>query len=100
MKRMEKNPPRTPGEILIQDFLKPRGMPQSNFALRIGVTGACINHIVSGRNRVSAQLALRFEAVLKTPARFWLEAQMTYDLYLAEMDEYATLERRDMQPIG
>lgn len=83
----------------MRDFIKPLGITQNTFATYIGVSGPCIHHIVNGKNRIRAPLALRLEAALGTPARFWLQVQMEYDLYLAKHDEFQAIERREIRRI-
>jgi antitoxin HigA-1 len=90
-------PPVTPGEILLGEFLEPLGITQRDFAKAIGVTPAYISDIVHGRRGVSAEMALRFEVALKMPARFWLNAQLACDLYAVERDKDAAAKRRKIK---
>lgn len=93
-------PPVTPGEILVAEFLEPLGVTQRDFARAIGVSPAYICDIVNGRRGVSPEMALRFEAALKMPARFWLNAQLECELYAAEHDGAAAAKRRKIKPIA
>ena len=79
-------PPVTPGEFLIEEFLKPLGITQVAFAEAIGVSKAYLSDIVNGRRGVSADMAIRFEAALGMDAGFWLRAQADVDLYRAKHD--------------
>lgn len=73
--------PTTPGEMLIEEFLKPLGITQTAFAHRIGVTYPRLNEIVKGKRGVTPDTALRFAAALGTTPEFWLNLQHTLDLY-------------------
>lgn len=73
--------PTHPGEILLEEFLKPLEITQVDFAQRIGVPLQRVNEIVRGRRGVTPDTALRFEAALGASAQFWLNAQLAWDLY-------------------
>jgi addiction module HigA family antidote len=79
--------PVSPGEFLIEEFLKPMGMTQVTFAEAIGISKAYLSDIVNGRRGISADMAMRFEAALGMEASFWLRAQAELDLYQAQHDE-------------
>lgn len=74
-------PPTTPGEMLVEEFLKPLGITQMAFAERIGVTYPRLNEIVNGRRGVTPDTALRFSRALGTSPDFWLNLQHVLDLY-------------------
>jgi addiction module HigA family antidote len=78
-----RKPPPTPGEILVEDFLKPLGITQTEFAKRIGVTFARLNEVVNGKRGVSTDTALRFAKALGTDVDVWLNLQHFVDLYEA-----------------
>jgi addiction module HigA family antidote len=82
--RKRLRPPTTPGEFLVEEWLKPLDMSQETFAERIGVSVEYVSEIVDGRRGVTEEMATRFEAVLGMPARFWIRAQFESDLWLAE----------------
>ena len=90
-------PPTTPGEFLIEEFLKPLAITQASFAATIGVSAAYISDIVKGRRGVSAEMALRFEAALGMPADFWLSAQAATDIYQAQQDPKANTKRKKIR---
>lgn len=69
-----------PGEILLEEFLKPLEVSQYQLAKEIGVPARRINEIVHGQRRVSADTALRLARFLGTSERFWLNLQSRYDL--------------------
>jgi addiction module HigA family antidote len=82
--RIPKNrAPAHPGEILREDFLKPLGLTQEKLAERMGVSFQRINGIVNGKRGVTAETALLLAACLGTTASFWMNAQTSYDLYMA-----------------
>ena len=99
MRRKGDAPPVTPGEILVGEFLEPLKITQRDFAGRIGVSPAYISDIVRGRRGISSDMALRFEAALGMPARFWLNAQVACDLFSAEHDRDAIQKRRKIRPL-
>ena len=73
--------PTTPGEMLVEEFLKPLGISQTDFAKHINVTYARLNEIVHGKRGVSPDTALRFSQALGTSAELWLNLQQSVDLY-------------------
>lgn len=70
----------TPGDILLEDFLKPIGMSQTALAKAIGVPPRRINEIVLGKRAVTADTDLRLARYWGLSAGFWLGLQMDYDL--------------------
>ena len=72
-----------PGEVLMEEFLKPLGLSQNKLALSIGVAPRRINEIVLGKRRLSADTALRLARFFGTSPEFWLGLQSQYDLDLA-----------------
>jgi len=79
-KRMK---PMHPGEILLQEFLKPMGITQYRLAKDISVQPTRINQIVKGKIGVSADTALRLGRYFQMSAQFWLNLQAHYDLEVA-----------------
>ena len=69
-----------PGEILLEEFLKPLNLSQNRLALGIGVPARRINEIVHGKRSVSADTALRLARFFGVSAEFWLGLQAQYDL--------------------
>ena len=69
-----------PGEILLEEFLKPMNLSQNKIALAIRVPARRINEIVLGKRRISADTALRLAKFFGNSAQFWLGLQMDYDL--------------------
>jgi addiction module HigA family antidote len=83
----------TPGEILEEDFLKPRGLSQYRLAKDIGVPARRINEIVKGERSITADTALRLGRFFKMSAQFWLNLQSHYDLEIMEDRLGRRLER-------
>ena len=75
--------PTTPGEILSEEFLKPLGLTQAELASHIGCDVKVVNRIVNGRSGVTADMAIRLGAALRTSPEFWLNAQQAVDIYHA-----------------
>lgn len=72
-----------PGEVLLEEFLKPMGLSQNRLALAIGVPPRRINEIVLRKRGVSADTALRLAQFFGTTPKFWLGLQSDYDLDVA-----------------
>jgi len=80
----KKIPPIHPGEILLEEFLKPMGLSQNKIALDIRVPARRINEIVLGKRRITPDTALRLAKYFHMSPQFWLGLQMDYDLDVAE----------------
>ena len=80
----EKIKPIRPGEILLEEFLKPMELSQNQIANDIGVPPRRINEIVHGKRRITADTALRLAHYFKMSPQFWLGLQMDYDLDIEE----------------
>jgi antitoxin HigA-1 len=77
-------PPIHPGEILLDDCLKPMGITQYRLAKSIGVPQRRIGAIVAGRRSITADIALRLALFFGTDAQSWMNLQTHYDLAIAE----------------
>ena len=77
---MPKLEPITPGEILLEEFLKPMGLSQYRLAKDISVPPRRINEIVHGKRAISADTALRLARFFGTSEQFWLNLQSRFDL--------------------
>lgn len=87
-------PPTHPGEMLLEEFLKPLGISQSAFAVRLGVSFPRLNEIIRGKRSITPDTALRLARVLGMPADFWLGLQQDWDLWHAmRSEEAAAIER-------
>jgi addiction module HigA family antidote len=80
----KKLPPIHPGEILIEEFLKPMGISQYRLAKDISVPPRRINEIVHGKRSISADTALRLGRFFGISAQFWLNLQTRFDLEITE----------------
>jgi len=69
--------------MILEEFLKPLGMTQTEFAQRIGVAWTRANQLINGKRAVTPDTALRLEKLLGMPADFWLTLQLRWDLYHA-----------------
>jgi addiction module HigA family antidote len=72
-----------PGEILLEEFLKPLGIGQADAAQRLGISLNRLNEIVLGKRGISADTALRLSRLLKTSPQFWMRLQADWDLHQA-----------------
>jgi addiction module HigA family antidote len=80
MTEMDKLTPIHPGEILLEEFIKPLGITQHKVAVAIGVPPRRINEIVHGKRRITADTALRLGRYFGTTDLFFLNLQTRYDL--------------------
>ena len=72
-----------PGEILLEEFMRPAGVSQNALARALGVNVARIADIVHGRRGISADTAVRLAAWWRTTPEFWMNLQVRYDLKMA-----------------
>jgi addiction module HigA family antidote len=93
----ERLKPVHPGEVLLEEFLKPMGLSQNRLALSIGVPARRINEIVLGKRSITADTALRLARFFDMSPQFWLGLQMDYNLDTAE-DELAERLEREVIP--
>jgi len=83
-----------PGEVLLQEFLKPLGISQNKLARAMGVPPRRINEIVHGKRAITADTALRLARALGTSEQFWMGLQADYDL-----EEARKAARGDLQKV-
>jgi antitoxin HigA-1 len=76
-------PPTAPGEMLLEEFLKPRGVTQVELASRMGVPIQRVNTIVNGKRGITAETAILLAEALDTTPEFWMGLQADYDLWHA-----------------
>jgi len=81
---MEKLKPVTPGEILLEEFLKPLGLSQYRLAKEIGVPAQRISEIVGGKRSITADTDLRLCRFFDLSNGYWLRAQAAHDTEVAE----------------
>jgi addiction module HigA family antidote len=82
-----------PGEVLLEDFMKPLGLSQYRLAKDIGVTPIRISQIVNGQRSITVDTALRLARYFGTSAAVWLRLQMRYDLEVAEKELQEKIDR-------
>ncbi len=80
----ERLPPVHPGEVLLEDFMKPMGLSQYRLAKDIGVPALRISQIVNGKRAVTVDTAMRLARYFGTSAMVWLRLQVRYELEVAE----------------
>jgi len=80
MRTQRKLAPVHPGEILLEEFMKPLGLSQTRLGRNLGVSPRRINEIVHGKRSITADTALRLSRFFGTPAEFWLGLQADFDL--------------------
>ncbi|MGH7497376.1 MAG: HigA family addiction module antitoxin [Gemmatimonadales bacterium] len=84
-----RRPPTHPGEVLVEEFLKPLGISQVELAETMGITFQRVNAIANERRSVTPDTALRLAKVFGTSPDFWLNLQQARDLYEAMNSEEA-----------
>ena len=90
--------PIAPGEILLEEFMRPLGISQNRLARDIDVPVARINDIVHDRRSITADSALRLEKYFGASAEFWINLQTHYDLKIARRGNWPAIEKR-IRPI-
>ena len=82
-----------PGEILLEEFLKPMQLTQNRLAIALGVPARRINEIVLEKRGISADTALRLARYFGNSADFWLGLQMDFDLDVARIDKGSSIDK-------
>jgi len=91
---MAKLPPIPPGEILLEEFLKPLGISQNQLARDLDIPVSRVSEIVRGTRAITADTAVRLAQYLGTSAELWLGLQMDYDLQVIEDTVLPDIKRR------
>ena len=78
-----KRPPTRPGEMLLEEFLRPAGLTQADAARHMGIPLNRLNEIVRGRRGVTADTAIRLGQLFKMSPEFWMALQTDWDLWHA-----------------
>lgn len=86
--------PIPPGEILLEEFLKPNGISQEQLARDIDVPKSRVSGIVHAARSITADTALRLSAYFGTTAEFWMNLQGDYDLRQARRTSWPEIEPR------
>jgi addiction module HigA family antidote len=95
----EKLSPIHPGEVLLDEFIKPMGLSQNRLAIDIGVDARRINEIVLGKRSITADTALRLARFFGNSPQFWMGLQTQYDLDVAE-DTLGKRLEREVRPMA
>lgn len=82
-----------PGEVLLEDFMKPLGLSQYRLAQDIGVTPIRISQIVKGQRAITVDTAMRLARYFSTSPEIWLRLQVRYDLESAESELRERIDR-------
>ena len=82
----ENRKPTHPGEILLEEFLKPKGLSQLELAGKMKVPVQRVNTLINEKRGVTPETAILLSRILGTSAEFWMNLQSTYDLYLAQAE--------------
>jgi len=90
---MTKLKPVTPGELLLEEFLKPMGLSQYRLAKEIDVPAQRISEIVAGKRAISADTDLRLSRFFGLSNGYWLRAQVAHDTEVAEVALAQTLKK-------
>lgn len=85
--------PTHPGEMLLEEFLKPMGLSQQDLARRICVPYQRVNELIHRRRGITPGTALRLAKFFGTSPGFWMNLQLRWDLYRARADEAGVLRR-------
>lgn len=93
LEQEERLPPVHPGEVLLEDFMKPLGLSQYRLAQELNVPAMRISQIVHGKRAVTADTALRLARYFGTSADVWMRLQARYDLEIAEAELAERVER-------
>lgn len=94
----DKLPPVHPGEVLLEEFIKPMNLSQNRIAIDIGVDARRINEIVLGKRSITADTALRLARYFGNSPQFWLGLQNQYDLDVTE-DQLGKRLEREVRPL-
>jgi addiction module HigA family antidote len=85
--------PTHPGEMLLEEFLKPMGISQKELSQAIKVPYQRVNEIINGKRGMTPGTALRLAKVFNISADFWMNIQLRWDLYFARKAETEALKR-------
>jgi addiction module HigA family antidote len=93
--------PTHPGEMLLEEFLRPMGLTQRELSVAIRVPYQRVNEIINGRRRITPSTALRLAKFFGVSPDFWMNIQLRWDLYFAkqsEADNLKTIKLITVQP--
>ena len=90
--------PSHPGAMLLQEFLEPLGVTQTDLAERMEIPFQRVNSLVNGRRSITPDTALRLAKVFGTTPGFWMNHQLRWDLFHAQEEASEALERIEPLP--
>lgn len=88
-----KIPPTHPGDVLLEDIMKPLGLSANKVSMAMHVPLTRVTELINRRRAVTADTALRLARCFDTTAQFWLNLQAKYDLAIAEREKAVRIER-------
>lgn len=91
-------PPITPGEVLLEEFLRPMGISQTQLSKNIHVPAEQIQMIIQGEKAITPDMALRLSRYFGTTAQFWVNMQATYELEVATI-EFGDKINQEISPL-
>ena len=77
--------PTHPGEILLEEFLRPKKLTQLELASKMGIPIQRINTLINEKRDMTPETAILLSRILGTTPQFWMNLQVNYDLYFAEL---------------
>ncbi len=92
-------PPVHPGEILLEEFMKPLGISQNQLARDLKVPPRRINEIVHGKRSITIDTALRLARHFRTSVEFWINLQTHYELEVAEDNKLVETISKEVSPL-
>jgi antitoxin HigA-1 len=94
MTKAKRLPPIPPGEILVEEFMKPHAISQNRLARDIDISPARVNDIVHGRSAITAAIALRLAKYFGTTPELWMNLQASYELRRVRATAWPRIEPR------
>jgi len=95
-----KRKPFTPGEILLEEFMEPNDLTQSELAGRIGVARRRINEIILGKRSITPDTAVRLACLFKMSPEYWLNLQNKLDLWYIMHDSKQMKSLKSINPVA
>jgi antitoxin HigA-1 len=94
--------PITPGEILLEDYLKPMGISQNALARALGVSPRTVNEIVLARRSITPEMSLRLGKFFRQSPQFWFNVQSTCDFRMLKKkaDKITSSVKHDYQELA
>ncbi len=94
-----KLPPPHPGEILLEEYLKPLNLSQNKLGRDLGIPAQRVNVIVRAQRAITVDTALRLAKYFKTSPQFWLNLQNHYDLEMAQESHLTDQINKEVRPL-